>query len=158
MGVWRASLPPSSRHRWSTHVLSLWLTKIHDSFHSNTPWAETPFRRCRRPRPHSRSQPRPSFARVDPVDLPPPPLAPRPPPLGRGREISKFDTQFDDLSTFNTQFVASFKFDTQAANSFKKRDSPRIILFSLKLTLFSHVRRPKYPWVHLHREPRPFSC
>jgi hypothetical protein len=28
-------------------------------------------------------------------------------------EISKFDTQFDNLSTFDSQFVASSKFDTR---------------------------------------------
>jgi hypothetical protein len=63
------------------------------------------------------------------------------------REISKFDTQFDGLATFDTQFAVSSKFDTRVANCFKKRDSPHIILFPLHLALFSHVTRPKYPWL-----------
>jgi hypothetical protein len=42
-------------------------------------------------------------------------------------EISKFDTQFDNLAIFDTQFATSSKFDTQVTNSFKKRDSPPIL-------------------------------
>jgi hypothetical protein len=39
-------------------------------------------------------------------------------------EISKNDTQYDDLTQFDTRFICLSKIDTGGANSFKRRDSP----------------------------------